>query len=948
MLTYRLLSHWHTIQNFEPETTRWLESADFLWQHKHVWGMLSDVTIQQIESSASSVTQWLVARGELLELAHDGLRFNITSVGGQQLTQDIPTAHEHTSNGLINNLTGHSHTPTPPHDVGELFQKDSHIDKLSPDKLMRRASALQEALPILLIAIGTQQVAKHHYSAAVVKLEQALSLAEQLQRDDLERAVRVPLCVCWYAAGRYADVIEGAKRGIVLAQHVGDDLSEARLRNTQGLAYRVLGQYRHALESFVLSHQVYNQLLHLELSRPLSNLASLYDYLGQVDRARVYFEKALAHEQREGLLDDAIITMAQLGDSYLISQDNVRACSYYQQALRAPAEATNPVITASVYTALAVIELEQGHTHQAESSLAQALALLEQHPHARYEASASAALGRLYYQQGQLEDAHSQLEDAQARAQQIDDKRLIVEIHEILADVYEQQGQLAEALAQHRLYARGRDELLEQKRQRYVTGLMLEFDVSSEQQARQQAELALSVQTELLERITDGFLAIDPGGTITYVNHIIETMTGHAKEALIGSRIGEHFPQLPDFVREAYDDATEQGEVATLEFFFEQHQRWFDMRVYPSSGGTTVYLLDITDRKLQDAALEEVRDALEQAYTEREIILLSITDCFYTLDFEGRLSYANPKFFEYTTNTDALMGSHYREVFAGSCDLEILGAKFELALSQPQALTCEIESDVYGRWLEVRMYPSPQGLAVYSLFIDERKALDSEREQLLRDLHDAQAQTAAKVTQLEYLHNELEAKNNVLEQLSQQDGLTKLLNRRTLDSLFIQELSRAKRHQTPLCIALCDIDNFKQVNDKLSHAIGDETLKRIAELLSHNTRTEDIVARYGGEEFVLVFPETPLTAAAEACEKIRLLVEADDWHNIHPALVVTLSIGLVSCQPSYDPTMDSDHDYANYSAMLSAADKQMYRAKHTGKNKLCYLTSEEDNFSDDM
>ena len=931
MLTDQLLSQWHTIQNFEPETTRWLESADFLWQHQHAWGTLNDVTIQQAERSVGGLKKWLIGRGELLELAHHGLQLNIATVSKQQLAQGAQTPQQHRRHSVTNNSTQRSYTSNTQHDALGVFQKGNR---------MMRASALQEALPMLLIALGAQQVAKHHYSAATVKLEQALALAEQLQRTDLERVVRFPLCVCWYAAGRYADVIESAKRGILLAQHVGDDLSEARLRNTQGLAYRVLGQYRHALESFVLSHQVYNHLLHSELSRPLSNLASLYDYLGQVDRARVYFEQALAHEQREGLVDDAIVTLAQLGDSYLISQDNARARSYYQHALDALEDDANPVIAASVHTALAVIELEQDRTPQAEHSLSQALTLLDQHPHPRYAASASAALGRLYYQQaklgeqGKLEDARSQLENALADAQQIDDKRLIVEVHEVLADVYEQQGKLAEALAQHRLYARGRDELLEQQRQRYVTGLMLEFDVTSEQQARQQAELALSVQTELLERITDGFLAIDEGGIITYANYIIETMTGHAKETLIGSRASDHFPHLPDSVRQAYDDATEQGEVVTLEFFFEHHQRWFDMRLYPSSGGTTVYLLDITERKLQDAALEEVRDALEQAYAEREVILLSITDCFYTLDFEGKLSYANPKFFEYTTNTDALMGCHYREVFAGSHDVEVLGPKFELALNQPQALTCEIESDVYGRWLEVRMYPSPQGLAVYSLFIDERKALDSERERLLRDLHDAQAQTAAKVTQLEYLRTQLEAKNNVLEQLSQQDGLTKLLNRRTLDSLFVQELSRARRHQTPLCVALCDIDNFKQVNDKLSHAVGDETLKRIAEILSQNTRAEDIVARYGGEEFVLVFPETPLTAAAEACEKIRCLVEADPWHAVHPNLVVTLSIGLISCQPKYDPTINLEFDYANYSAMLSAADKQMYRAKHTGKKQI--------------
>lgn len=128
---------------------------------------------------------------------------------------------------------------------------------------------------------------------------------------------------------------------------------------------------------------------------------------------------------------------------------------------------------------------------------------------------------------------------------------------------------------------------------------------------------------------------------------------------------------------------------------------------------------------------------------------------------------------------------------------------------------------------------------------------------------------------------------------------------------------------------LCDIDNFKQVNDRLSHAIGDEVLRQIAQLFTHHTRDQDIVARYGGEEFVIVFPETTLVDAASACENLRQVVARHPWHSVHPNLRVTLSMGIADRQPHTD----------NYEDMLKAADTQMYRAKTSGKNRVCFAAS---------
>jgi diguanylate cyclase (GGDEF)-like protein len=222
------------------------------------------------------------------------------------------------------------------------------------------------------------------------------------------------------------------------------------------------------------------------------------------------------------------------------------------------------------------------------------------------------------------------------------------------------------------------------------------------------------------------------------------------------------------------------------------------------------------------------------------------------------------------------------------------------------------------------------GSTVYLLDITERKKQDSALKDAHIQLERAYAETAAKVRELEQLHLELASKNQALEQLSQQDGLTKLCNRRTLDTLLAQEFERAERYHTPLSVMLCDIDNFKQINDTLSHAIGDDVLRQIAMIFSQHTRSQDIVARYGGEEFVIVFPETPLQAATAACDNLRHLVASYPWHTVHPDLQVTLSMGVT----------DKQKYIAHYEAMLQAADKQMYRAKTSGKNRVCFAGSD--------
>lgn len=173
-------------------------------------------------------------------------------------------------------------------------------------------------------------------------------------------------------------------------------------------------------------------------------------------------------------------------------------------------------------------------------------------------------------------------------------------------------------------------------------------------------------------------------------------------------------------------------------------------------------------------------------------------------------------------------------------------------------------------------------------------------------------------------NEELAQLNESIRELSIRDDLSGLHNRR---HLFEQArvLNRlAERYDRPLTIAMLDIDNFKAVNDGYGHAAGDEVIREVGRILRSLGREADIAARYGGEEFVLVMPETTVSGAAQACERIREAVAANDWGRIEPGLSVTISIGIAGLGAGR--TCDD---------VLSIADEQLYRAKRAGRDQVC-------------
>ena len=192
-------------------------------------------------------------------------------------------------------------------------------------------------------------------------------------------------------------------------------------------------------------------------------------------------------------------------------------------------------------------------------------------------------------------------------------------------------------------------------------------------------------------------------------------------------------------------------------------------------------------------------------------------------------------------------------------------------------------------------------------------------------LQEASTLLAQKNKELARQYSELEALHAKVKELSIRDALTGLYNRRHLFEQVETLIKLSKRYNRPLSIAMLDIDHFKAVNDTYGHKIGDDVLEQVAGLLNDTLRDADPIARYGGEEFAIVMPETPLRKAVLTCERLRETLSHYDWSRVHPDLNVSVSIGVAQ-----DATVEAGED------LFSLADAQLYRAKRSGRNRVCH------------
>jgi len=172
---------------------------------------------------------------------------------------------------------------------------------------------------------------------------------------------------------------------------------------------------------------------------------------------------------------------------------------------------------------------------------------------------------------------------------------------------------------------------------------------------------------------------------------------------------------------------------------------------------------------------------------------------------------------------------------------------------------------------------------------------------------------------------ELVAANERLRHLSMTDDLTGVRNRRYFFERLEQEINQTMRYGHSLSVMILDLDNFKSVNDRMGHLAGDAVLREFASLLKNKLRKGETVARYGGEEFAVILPHVVGPDALKAAEAVRKRVEVSEFSCSAHGIALTASIGVA----------ELDADIKDPDEVLGRADRALYEAKRTGKNRAC-------------
>lgn len=283
----------------------------------------------------------------------------------------------------------------------------------------------------------------------------------------------------------------------------------------------------------------------------------------------------------------------------------------------------------------------------------------------------------------------------------------------------------------------------------------------------------------------------------------------------------------------------------------------------------------------------------------------------YFVDSAGRIAL--------TGATGGPLGARVGQSLGDVPGLEDLEAK----LAQPQGGNFEYREHGRAHFLNVRFIPELD----WYLFVDKQEngAVAGIRRSLYLNLLICLLVTALVLV---LVSASLRRYQKRIAALATTDSLTELPNRRGFDLLANQAIQEARRNQSPLCALLLDLDHFKELNDSHGHLAGDAVLRGFARQLSDNLRQSDIICRWGGEEFILLLKDNTPEQARQLGEKIRQQTEQSRFDYEGAQLRITTSIGLAELHPA--DALDQ---------LIARADRALYRAKQTGRNRLCEDTA---------
>jgi diguanylate cyclase (GGDEF)-like protein/PAS domain S-box-containing protein len=422
--------------------------------------------------------------------------------------------------------------------------------------------------------------------------------------------------------------------------------------------------------------------------------------------------------------------------------------------------------------------------------------------------------------------------------------------------------------------------------------------------------------TQVLGRIADGVLVVDPADRVLWANQsflrqyglfTVEQARGASFESLYRAAWAAT-PQAPDFHR-SLETLRESRRFPGAPFELAlPGAQWMRVTEQPGDAvdgrGYFVHV-DITTLKRQQQALS-IAEARTRESEARYRLLAEYSSDITVALAQDRVTYVSPSVTKVLGwRPEDIEGRPLAE-FCHPDDAAGINAVMKQLSGVPEAdyRARARHADGGHVWVEARarLTPAPAGTRQAPLLVINLRSI-----------------TARKA-----IEDELDIARRRLEELAVQDGLTGLANRRRFDEALDVEFRRAQREARPLSLLLIDIDHFKTLNDSHGHPAGDRVLRRLATLLAgFAQRAGDVAARFGGDEFALLLPHTDSAQAEGTAEQLRTAV-ATLGPLTSDVMPVTISVGLASTANS---RLGAQPD-----SLVQLADEALYAAKRDGRN----------------
>ena len=440
---------------------------------------------------------------------------------------------------------------------------------------------------------------------------------------------------------------------------------------------------------------------------------------------------------------------------------------------------------------------------------------------------------------------------------------------------------------------------------------------------RKRIEDALSAsETELrtlFASMHDVVLVIDREGVYRKIAPTNPGLLAKPPEELLGQNLKDVFPLreaelFRGDIKQVLD--TKQSTQIEYELVINGQTMWFQTTISPLDADSTLWVAhDITERKHVEKDLHQA----EEKY--RSIFENSVEGIFQSTP-QGRFITVNPAFArmlgyespeELIATVTDIASQIYMEAPRRAEFMQVMAERGRVSVFEFQMR----RKDGSALWVSESAHAvrDDEGRILYYEGITENI---TERKQVEEELR--LAKEGLESTNLE-LQQSLERE----QLLASTDGLTGLYNRRHFFELAAREFQAAVRYRRPLTFLMFDMDDFKQVNDTLGHAVGDKLLVMVAQTAVAQVRGPDVVARYGGDEFIVLLPNASAQQALPVAERIRANVAVLHVGTDNIPFTITLSIGIAELQ--HEPLDE------NVDRIIQRADEALYQAKESGRNR---------------